>query len=384
LQLTCATQQKHHGCITVWLRKIRIAKLKKIIFSIIAFLFAIVLFAQHKTENIVIITLDGMRWQEVFGGVDSLIMVNKEFTHDSEHVAKTFWSDDINERRKKLFPFFWITVSSQGQLYGNRNKGSFVNVANPYWFSYPGYNEIFTGYPDTAVNSNDKIENKNENVLEFINKQKPYAGKVAAFSTWDCFPYILNKWRSGIYVNSDVDTLKFLNSSLQLINDMQFLTTKPIDVRPDVFTYFAAREYLKAYRPKVLYIAFDETDDFAHAGMYDQYLKSAYAEDAMIADLWNTLQSIPDYKNKTTLIVTCDHGRGDKVKEEWTSHGEKVEGSNQIWIAVMGPDTKATGEVTSNQQLYQGQLATTIAALLGYDFKPAHPVIKPINSIPEK
>ena len=272
--------------------------MKKIIFSIIAFLFAIVLFAQHKTENIVIITLDGMRWQEVFGGVDSLIMVNKEFTRDSEHVAKTFWSDDINERRKRLFPFFWNTVSSNGQLYGNRNKGSFVNVANPYWFSYPGYNEIFTGYPDTAVNSNDKIENKNENVREFINKQKPYAGKVAAFSTWDCFPYILNKWRSGIYVNSDVDTLKFLNSSLQLINDMQFLTTKPIDVRPDVFTYFAAREYLKAYRPKVLYIAFDETDDFAHAGMYDQYLKSAYAEDAMIADLWNTLQSIPDYKKK--------------------------------------------------------------------------------------
>jgi len=84
------------------------------------------------------------------------------------------------------------------------------------------------------------------------------------------------------------------------------------------------------------------------------------------------------------LILTCDHGRGDKVKEEWTSHGEKVEGSNQIWIAVMGPDTKATGEETNKQQLYQGQLATTIAALLGYDFKPVHPVMKPINAIPGK
>ena len=84
------------------------------------------------------------------------------------------------------------------------------------------------------------------------------------------------------------------------------------------------------------------------------------------------------------MILTCDHGRGDKVKEEWTSHGEKVEGSNQIWIAVMGPDTKATGEVTNKQQLYQGQLATTIAALLGYDFKPVHPAMKPINAIPGK
>jgi hypothetical protein len=61
------------------------------------------------------------------------------------------------------------------------------------------------------------------------------------------------------------------------------------------------KTYLKEYRPKVLYVAFDETDDFAHSGMYDQYLKSAHAEDAMIADLWNTLQSMPEYKNKTTL-----------------------------------------------------------------------------------
>lgn len=355
--------------------------MQKIILSFCVFLIAFTTFAQNKTKNIVIVTLDGMRWQEVFKGVDSAIIVDKNFTRDSDQVVKNFWSDDVNERRKKLFPFFWNTIATEGQLYGNRTKGSLVNVANPYWFSYPGYNEIFTGYPDTAVNSNDKIENKNENVLEFINKRKSYAGKVAAFSTWDCFPYILNKWRSGIYVNSDVDTLRFNASALQLINDMQFLTTKPIDVRPDVFTYFAAREYLKAYKPKVLYIAFDETDDFAHAAMYDQYLKSAHAEDAMIADLWNTLQSIPEYKNKTTLIVTCDHGRGDAVKEQWTSHGSDIVGSNQIWIAAIGPDTKPLGEVTNNPQLYQRQLATTFAALLGYDFKPEHPVMQPINSI---
>ena len=34
-----------------------------------------------------------MRWQEVFKGVDSAIIVNKKFTNDSEHIVKTFWSD---------------------------------------------------------------------------------------------------------------------------------------------------------------------------------------------------------------------------------------------------------------------------------------------------
>ncbi|HRH61539.1 MAG TPA: alkaline phosphatase family protein, partial [Chitinophagaceae bacterium] len=338
------------------------------------------IFAQRKTENLIIVTLDGMRWQEVFGGADSFIMVNNNFTHDSENVAKTFWSNDINERRKKLFPFFWNTIVNHGQLYGNRSKGSFANVANPYRFSYPGYNEIFTGYPDTAVNSNDKIENKNENVLEFINKQKGFEGKVAAFTTWDCFPFILNKWRSNIYVNSDVDTLKFKTPALQLINDMQFLTTRPIGVRPDVFTYFAAREYLKSYQPRVLYIAFDETDDFAHEAAYDQYLKSAHAEDAMIKDLWMLIQTMPQYKDKTTLIITCDHGRGDITKTEWTSHGEDIIGADEIWMAALGPDTKALGELNSGQ-VYQRQLATTFAALLGFTFNPQHPTMQPIASI---
>src|SRR3954447_17333300 len=206
--------------------------MKKICLSFLLLVFSLTTFSQRKTENLVIVTLDGMRWEEVFGGVDSAIIINKNFTKDSEQVTKNFWSDDVNERRKKLFSFLWTTIATTGQLYGNHNAGSEVNNANPYWFSYPGYNEIFTGYPDTAINSNDKIPNKNENVLEFINKQKGYGGKVAVFSTWDCFPYILNKWRSGIYVNADVDTLKFDGPALQVINDMQFLTAKPSDARP--------------------------------------------------------------------------------------------------------------------------------------------------------
>ncbi|MGC4102624.1 alkaline phosphatase family protein [Ferruginibacter sp.] len=337
--------------------------------------------AQTKTENIVIVTLDGMRWEEVFGGADAAILLDKRFTKDSSGMSHDFWSDTVGERRKKLFPFLWNTVAAQGQLYGNRWAGNKVNNANPYWFSYPGYNEIFTGYPDTAVNSNDNIWNKNTNVLEFINQQKKYAGQVAAFTTWDAFPYILNTKRSGLYVNADKDSFKFKNASLQLLNDMQFIAPRPIGVRPDVITYFAAREYMKAYQPRALYIAFDETDDFAHDGNYDQYLKAAHAEDAMIADIWNYIQSTPKYKDKTTLIITCDHGRGDAIKDNWQHHGAKVADAGQIWIAAIGPDTKAMGEIKTAGVLYQKQLAATFAQLLGLTFTADHPVADPIESI---
>ena len=340
--------------------------------------------AQRKTENIVIVTLDGMRWQEVFGGVDEVLVNDSIFDRGREATKKKFWAASPEERRMKLFPFLWTTIAAQGQLYGNRKYDNKLDNANPYWFSYPGYNEIFTGYPDTAINSNDKILNPNENVLEYINKQKGYTGKIAAFTTWDVFPFILNSKRSGLYVNSDVDTIKFSAPGLQLINDMQFLTPRPIGVRPDVLTYMAGREYLKAYKPKLLYIAFDETDDFAHGGLYDQYLGSAHAEDAMLSDLWKILQSMPQYKDKTTLIVTCDHGRGDKIKSNWQHHGSKIEDAHELWLAVIGPDTKPEGELKTPGQLYQKQIAATIAQLLGFTFTANHPVGDPVNSIYKK
>jgi hypothetical protein len=339
-----------------------------------ALLIALQSSAQTKSENLIIVTLDGMRWQEIFKGADKDLLNNKTFTPDSADAFKTFWANDELERRKKLFPFLWGTIANNGCLYGNRAYNCNVNNANPYWFSYPGYNEIFTGYPDTSVNSNDKIWNNNTNVLEFINRQNAYKNKVAAFTTWDVFPYILNTKRSGLYVNADVDSLKFNTNTFKLINDWQFLTPKPIGVRPDVITYIAAREYLKEYKPKVLYIAFDETDDLAHAGMYNLYLQSARAEDKMLEDLWNYLQSNPSYKNKTTLFITCDHGRGDKVKETWKHHGQKVEDCNQIWFAAIGPSITPTGEVKNEMQLYQKQFAATFANILGLQFTANHPI----------
>lgn len=352
----------------------------------IVWLFGIVLlhtntFAQRKTENVIIITMDGMRWQEVFGGIDSALMHNTEFSKDSGGLRKKYWHDDARERRKKLFPFFWSTIATHGQLYGNRWIGNTVDVANRYRFSYPGYNELFTGYPDTAVNSNDKVWNKNVNVLEWLNNQPKYKGKVAAFATWDVFPYILNRQRSGLYVNADYDSFNFNRPEFAVLNDLQKLAPRPIGVRPDVITYMAAREYLKTYKPHVLYIAFDETDDFAHGGQYDQYLMSAHAQDAMIADLWKTVQASPQYRDKTTLLITVDHGRGDSVKKEWRDHGEKILEAKGIWIAAIGPDTKALGEVQNKMGLEQRQVATTIAALLGVTFKPAHPVAPPVSTI---
>ena len=353
----------------------------KYFFGILLFWIVNVHAKEHKTENIIIVTMDGMRWQEVFGGADSALLNNPIYTHDKHDLEKKFGGNEASERRKKLFPFLWNTIATQGQLYGNRNIGSNVDVANPYKFSYPGYNEIFTGYPDSAVNSNKKIENKNTNVLELINKQKGYEGKVAAFSTWDVSPYFLNKWRSGLYVNADQDQIDFGSPTSTLLNDIQTLSNKSNGERLDIVTYITAREYLKEKKPKVLYISFDETDEYAHQGNYDHYLGAAHAEDGMLADIWKTVQSMPGYKDNTTLLVTCDHGRGDKIKSQWRDHGKNIEDAGHIWIAAIGPDTKPLGEVKTTTTLYQKQLAPTMAALLGFHFNPDHGTAETISTI---
>jgi hypothetical protein len=334
-----------------------------------------------KTENLVMIALDGMRWQEIFGGVDSSLMNSEKYTRDGKGMRKAFWDRDHLERRKKLMPFLWNTVGVHGQLYGNRSLNNKVDVANPYKFTYPGFSETVTGNPDTAVNSNGLKKNKNINVFEFLNQQKGYTGKVATFATSELFPFILNKWRNGLIVNADTDSLPYNTPQMQLLNDMQKLAAKPTTERPDLLTYFAGREYLKTYRPKVLYIAMGETDAFAHDGLYDQYLGAAHAEDAMIADIWNIIQSLPQYSNKTTLIITCDHGRGDKIKDQWTDHGVEIEDSGSIWFAVIGPDTSPHGEINLPMQIYQGQLAATMAELLGFHFSAPQKILPPIISV---
>lgn len=331
----------------------------------------------QKIENIIIITTDGFRWQEVFTGMDSSLANDKKFNQgDSIYIFKKYWAENANERRSKLMPFFWSTIEKNGQVYGNRNFSNKVDNANRYWFSYPGYNEIFTGYPDTAVNSNEYKANPNTNVLEFLNKQAPFKNKVAAFGAWHAFDRILNEERSKFPVYSAYDQLGGKNPTAneKLITKLSNDAYKPLGDEEclDVFTHYGAMEYLQNKKPRVLYIAYGETDEWAHSSRYKDYLDAAHSVDKWINDLWNYIQSDPFYKNRTALFITTDHGRG--LKEEWTSHWSTVKNSNEIWFAVMGPGIKSKGEVRSAGQLYQEQFAQTIAGLLGKKFTCEHPV----------
>lgn len=361
--------------------------MKKAIFFLLV-LVASNAFAQ-KTENIIIITTDGFRWQDLFKGMDSAIANNPKFNEgDSSEIFEKYWASNEIERRKKLMPFLWNTINAHGQIYGNRTIGNKVNNANPYWFSYPGYSEIMTGFADTTINSNSFPPNPNVTVLEFFNQQPKLKGKVAAFGAWNAFDRILNEGRSGIPVINAFDATGGKNptASEKLINAMLKDAYKPWneDECLDVFTHYAAYEHLKTRKPKVLYISYGETDEWAHGGKYRSYLGAAKQVDDWIKQIWNFVQTDPQYKNKTSIFITTDHGRGDKDKNQWRDHGQDVPDASEMWFAVMGPEVAAKGEMKNEGQLYQDQFAQTFAKLMGYIYKARHPISPSVKSVSDK
>jgi hypothetical protein len=332
-----------------------------------------------RSENIFIVTLDGFRWQEVFTGADSLLINNTDVVKDTGLMKQLYWDSDPIKRRMKLMPFFWNVIASKGQLYGNRLLDNKVNVKNFYQVSYPGYNEILTGDIDPRIVINLPRNNNNENILEYLNNEKEYNGKVVAFTSWKVFPYILNTDRNKLIINSGYNEMpnEDNDSTFKLIDKIQEDVVHKTNTRYDWLTCISAREYIEQNKPKIVFISLGETDEFAHHKKYDMYLQQATAIDKMIEDLWYYIQTSPFYKDKTTLIITTDHGRG-KYETTWSTHNLLTKGSGQTWLALLGQGIVPLGEAKTEQQLYQKQISATVAMLLGQEFKTAHRVGAPI------
>jgi hypothetical protein len=329
------------------------------------------------TRNVVLIVSDGLRWQEVFTGADPTLL-NEEhggIWDKAQDLRKEFWRDDPRERRKALFPFLWGTVALQGQIFGNQQLGSVARVTNGLAFSYPGYNEMLTGHADPRINSNEFGPNPNVSVFEWLNTLPDLRGRVSVYATWATFKDIFNVGRSHLplQVGWDAPYSGRLSERQALLNRLYATSTRLDD--EDVYDAFMQIPLLDSFasqQPRVLFVGYGETDNWGHAGRYDLILHSAHQFDQFVAELWSTLQRLPAYRDQTTFIITTDHGRGSGL-EQWKEHGVEQKGSENIWIAVIGPDTPPLGERRHSGEVHQAQIAATVAALLGKDYRRAVP-----------
>ena len=330
----------------------------------------------QKTRAVIFVMTDGLRWQEVFRGADAALMDQEHGgVKDAGPLRRDYWRETPQDRREALMPFLWRDIAKAGQIFGNRDVGSDSSVTNAFNISYPGYSEALTGFADPRIHSNDAIPNPNVTVLEWLHQKPAYRGRVAAFAGWATFTAILNAGRAGFPVNAGFDPFvpDKTTPRLELLNQLKAEMPRVFEGVPfDSIPFYTALEYLKQKKPRVLFLSLGETDEWAHEGEYAQYLRAAHRVDAYLRVLWETLQSMPEYRGAATLIVATDHGRGDSGND-WKGHGTSLPDSKYNWMAFLGPDTRALGERSCGGPVTQSQIAATLAALLGEDYAGAVP-----------
>jgi hypothetical protein len=325
-------------------------------------------------HNVILVTLDGVRVQEFFGGLDETIAVHDEQQVYSDMAAMRarFGEATPEARREALMPVFWQTLAPLGMVLGNPAYGNHVRVQNRVQWSTPGYTEMLTGRPRPEVTDNEHRRYGYPTALEHaraalglgyqqvaqIGSSDTYtlasASRDDAFLMVGAYDSVPAPWGSP-----QIDQLAALRRQVQGLWE---------EGSNDTLTFRMAQAYIERNHPRVLWLALVNSDDWAHSDRYDRYLAYLHLADALIGELWQTLQSLDEYRDRTTLIITTDHGRGLQGGD-WAEHDITIPGSDAVWLAVIGPDTPDLGEVREQGTLYQGQVAGTLLQFLGLDVR---------------
>lgn len=354
-----------------------------------AFSLCLVLLPAAAAERLVLVTLDGVRCQELFQGMDRSVWQaqNEEKPIEETGLYKKFWAATPEERRRKLMPFFWDTLMREhGAIVGNRFRGSVMKLTNRHRFSYPGYSEILTGVADDrAIKSNDKIRNPRLTVLEYLREQLGVPREqVAAFACWDVMDWIVASREENVFSNAGFEAYEHADPMIQLLSRQQFETPTAWDsVRHDSYTFTFALAHLRTHRPRVLHLALGETDDWSHDKRYDRVLEALHRNDRQFKELWEWLQAQDDYRGRTAIYFTTDHGRGDDPLN-WMHHNDKLDGAAYTWLAAAGAGIRARGELVPPTEVGHNQIAATLAAALGFDFKARFPEAGPALDLFQK
>lgn len=343
--------------------------------------------AQSNDHNIILITLDGARTQEMFGGLDADVFRStvKDGKIEGTPLYRKYWAATPEGRREKLMPFFWGTLMKRhGSIAGNRARGSTVQTANKLWFSYPGYSEILTGEArDDLITSNDKKRNPQTTVLEFLKtKLRLNEKQVAVFASWDTIPFIAAREAGAMTTNGGYEKYEHPDAGVRELSRQQFETPTPWDsVRHDFYTFRFAMAHLKTYEPRVVYLSLGETDDWAHDGRYDRVLETLARTDDYLRQLHEFIQGSKRYRDKTSIVITTDHGRGNS-NADWKNHGEKVPESQYGWLAIISPGSPLRGEWEKAETVYLNQVAATLCRFVDVDYGENNPRAgKPVTKV---
>ena len=263
----------------------------------------------YQTENLVIVVIDGPRFKETWG--------------DPTKSNIPFLANELAEVGIHYNRFY-----NRGATYTTSGHAA-VTTGNYQWMSNDGseipfYPSIFQLWlSNTGLHSNQ---------VQIITSKE----KLRVLS--DC---VDPKWRG-----------KF-NPMVNAVN------------REDHETLKEALTIMQQHHPKLALIHFRGPDFYGHANHWENYINSIKETDRYTYDIWEYLQRDSVYRDKTTLVVTNDHGRHhDTVRDGFVSHGDFCEGCMHINFYTTGPDFHSNLVVNQPRQIVD--LSATIAEIMGF------------------
>ncbi len=139
----------------------------------------------------------------------------------------------------------------------------------------------------------------------------------------------------------------------------------------DIITMYTAAEVLKKFQPELLVVNMQHSD-IGHSN-FTQMCNNLQKADYALAQLWNTIQSIPSMKDDTVLIAAPEFGRNlnsstvrDKYGRLSVDHTGD-ENSQKIFCLILGPDNLVKkGNIINDVVGESIDIVPTIAELLGF------------------
>ena len=331
-------------------------------------------------EHVIVISLDGVRTQEMFGGLDLTIfrhVLGPKKKAETHPLYTAYWRPTREARREALMPFLWGTFLKQhASIVGDHQAGSVMTLGNTHRFSYPGYAELMTGAPhDAVIDSNDNRRYPFETVLQFLRREfAATREQVACFGSWDVFTSIPSSTDGDVFTNAGYEKYDAPDAGMRALSAAQFDTVPPWDTaRYDHYTWQFAVDHLVRHKPRALWIGLDESDDWSHHGHYVRVIEYLHRFDGWLAQLWALVEATPGLQGRTAVMLVTDHGRGNTI-EDWGSHGKDTEGAQYVWTVVAAPTWPARGVwKTGHPPASQSQVAATVASLVGKDWRRAAP-----------
>ncbi len=272
-------------------------------------------------RSVILVTLDGTRWQDVFG------------------------SDE-------LMPTLHRWMMAEGVAIGAPGHGE-IWASGPHYVSMPGYTEILTGRP-SACQSNECDTIRAETILDEV-----LDGGDDAFvaASWERIARVASRDPKRLEMTAGRTTHERTNAfDARLIDDAKDAGAWPgvDDYRRDELTTRVALSAFDRHMPKFAFVSLGDPDEHAHHGDRERYLASLRAADAFLAELEKRID------DRTVVFVTADHGRSSGFRD----HGGGWHESGRVWLGVRAPFIAARGYLDAPSHRL-ADIAPTIRCLLG-------------------